>query len=101
MLAESTLRQPLSSRLSKLDVLLILLAVSTMPVQAQTCDRVSVQDRPRIGLALGGGGARGGAHIGVLRMLEELRVPLGPTTPTRSPRATANSGMSSLKSPSR
>jgi NTE family protein len=33
-------------------------------------------ERPRIGLALGGGGARGGAHIGVLKVLDELRVPV-------------------------
>jgi NTE family protein len=33
-------------------------------------------ERPRIGLVLSGGGARGGAHIGVLRALEELRVPI-------------------------
>jgi NTE family protein len=32
--------------------------------------------RPRIGLALAGGGARGGAHIGVLKVLEEMRVPV-------------------------
>jgi NTE family protein len=32
--------------------------------------------RPKIGLALSGGGARGGAHIGVLRALRELRVPI-------------------------
>src|SRR5690242_20238028 len=32
--------------------------------------------RPRIGLALSGGGARGAAHIGVLKVLEELRVPI-------------------------
>jgi len=31
---------------------------------------------PRIGLVLGGGGARGAAHIGVIRRLEELRVPV-------------------------
>ena len=33
-------------------------------------------DRPRVGLVLGGGGARGGAHIGVLRELERLKVPI-------------------------
>lgn len=32
--------------------------------------------RPRIGLVLGGGGARGSAHIGVLQELEKLRVPV-------------------------
>jgi NTE family protein len=32
--------------------------------------------RPRIGLALSGGGARGAAHIGVLRVLEEHRIPI-------------------------
>jgi NTE family protein len=32
--------------------------------------------QPRIGLVLGGGGARGAAHIGVLKVLEEHRVPV-------------------------
>lgn len=32
--------------------------------------------RPSIGLVLGGGGARGAAHIGVLEVLERLRVPV-------------------------
>ena len=32
--------------------------------------------RPSVGLVLSGGGARGGAHIGVLKALEELRVPV-------------------------
>jgi NTE family protein len=32
--------------------------------------------RPRVGLVLGGGGARGAAHIGVLEVLEKLRVPV-------------------------
>jgi NTE family protein len=31
---------------------------------------------PSVGLVLSGGGARGGAHIGVLKALEELRVPV-------------------------
>jgi NTE family protein len=33
-------------------------------------------ERPKIGLVLGGGGARGGAHIGVLRVLEQYRIPV-------------------------
>jgi NTE family protein len=32
--------------------------------------------RPRIGLCLAGGGARGGAHVGVLKVMEELRIPV-------------------------
>jgi NTE family protein len=32
--------------------------------------------RPRVGLALGAGGARGWAHLGVLRRLDELGVPI-------------------------
>ncbi len=31
---------------------------------------------PRIGLVLGGGGARGAAHVGVLRVLEEMKIPI-------------------------
>jgi NTE family protein len=34
------------------------------------------QPRPVVGLVLGGGGARGAAHVGVLEVLEELRVPV-------------------------
>ena len=33
-------------------------------------------ETPRIGLVLSGGGARGAAHIGVLKVLEELRIPI-------------------------
>ena len=33
-------------------------------------------ERKKIGLVLSGGGARGGAHVGVLNVLEELRVPV-------------------------
>jgi NTE family protein len=36
----------------------------------------SPSGRPRIGLVLSGGGARGAAHIGVLKVLDELRVPI-------------------------
>ncbi|MEM7610431.1 MAG: patatin-like phospholipase family protein, partial [Pseudomonadota bacterium] len=36
----------------------------------------TIEERPRIALVLSGGGARGAAHVGVIRMLEELRVPV-------------------------
>ena len=39
-------------------------------------DNLSSTDRPRIGLALSGGAARGIAHIGVLRALEENAIPI-------------------------
>src|SRR5436189_811500 len=34
------------------------------------------RSRPKICLVLSGGGARGAAHVGVLKVLEELRVPI-------------------------
>ncbi|MGB5257108.1 MAG: patatin-like phospholipase family protein, partial [Woeseiaceae bacterium] len=39
-------------------------------------------ERPRVGLVLGGGGARGAAHIGVLKELERLRIPVDVITGT-------------------
>ena len=35
-----------------------------------------VSTRPKVGLALSGGGARGAAHIGVLKQLEALNIPV-------------------------
>ena len=44
----------------------------TLPMQAQVnLDRLKGPDRPKIGLVLGGGGAKGAAEIGVLKALEE------------------------------
>ena len=34
------------------------------------------EDRPSVGLALSGGGARGAAHVGVLKALESLDIPI-------------------------
>ncbi|HNO10590.1 MAG TPA: patatin-like phospholipase family protein, partial [bacterium] len=39
-------------------------------------DTLNTTYRPRIGLVLSGGGARGMAHIGVLKILDELRIPV-------------------------
>ena len=51
-------------------LLLILLCCVTLPGMAR--DHL----HPRIGLVLSGGGARATAHVGVLKVLEELRVPI-------------------------
>ena len=39
-------------------------------------------DRPRIGLVLSGGGARGASHVGVLKVLERERIPIDYITGT-------------------
>lgn len=52
-------------------VILMLLSTLGLPIFAS-----EGQERPKIGLALSGGGARGGAHVGVLKALEELGVPI-------------------------
>ena len=57
---------------------LLYLLGSTM-VWAQ--DTVS-EPRPKIALVLGGGGAKGAAHVGVLEALEQLRVPVDIVTGT-------------------
>ena len=40
------------------------------------------QGRPKIGLVLGGGGARGAAHVGVLKALHEMNIPIDYVTGT-------------------
>ena len=58
-------------------VLLVTISLSVaMQVSARSDEPDTGNDRPRIGLALGGGGARGAAHIGVLKELERLRIPI-------------------------
>jgi NTE family protein len=63
---------PRTAQTNGFPAILVLVAVALVPSgYAETAAR-----RPRIGLALGGGGARGGAHVGVLEVLEELHVPV-------------------------
>jgi NTE family protein len=57
-------------------VLILLLSLGTgLPVAAQDAAAAG-PGRPRIGLVLSGGGARGAAHVGVLKALEEMHVPI-------------------------
>ncbi len=48
---------------------LLLAMLAAMPLMADV-------GRPKVGLVLSGGGAKGMAHVGVLRVLEELKVPV-------------------------
>ena len=50
-------------------LILSLLAVSALAQAAEPA-------RPRIGLVLGGGGARGAAHVGILEVLQKNRIPV-------------------------
>lgn len=56
---------------------MLLVFAAGLPTDASAqSDDGEDQSRPRIGLVLGGGGARGAAHIGVLKELERLRIPI-------------------------
>jgi NTE family protein len=49
---------------------------------AEPAPTYQANERPIIGLVLSGGGARGASHIGVLRVLESLRIPIDIITGT-------------------
>jgi NTE family protein len=55
-------------------ITLLLLANLADPNSAIADD--STTDRPKIGLVLAGGGARGASHVGVLKVLERERIPI-------------------------
>lgn len=55
---------------------ILLAPTPSSPADSSAVDPPSDDERPRIGLALSGGGARGCAHVGVLRVLEEMNVPV-------------------------
>lgn len=48
-------------------IVLLLMTIQTMAAGG---------DRPKVGLVLGGGGAKGAAEVGVLKVLEELEIPI-------------------------
>ena len=50
-------------------VLMVLLLACGWPLRAEDA-------RPKIGVVLSGGGARGFAHVGVLKVLDEMRIPV-------------------------
>jgi NTE family protein len=67
-------------RIARIVVLAALLAAGAAAGAQDASDNGGAERgapaRPRVGLVLSGGGARGAAHIGVLKMLDELHVPV-------------------------
>jgi NTE family protein len=57
-------------------MLSLVLLLGASPSRASNQPPEPGVDRPRIGLVLSGGGARGAAHIGVIRALEEMKIPI-------------------------
>ncbi|MDH3762659.1 MAG: patatin-like phospholipase family protein [Gammaproteobacteria bacterium] len=55
--------------------LMCLVALTSFVTHAST-ELTQTQVRPKVGLVLSGGGARGFAHIGVLKILEENHIPI-------------------------
>ncbi|RMG67692.1 MAG: hypothetical protein D6715_04165, partial [Calditrichaeota bacterium] len=53
-----------------------LVASLSQPARADNLSLDSLANRPRIGLVLSGGGAKGFAHIGTLKLLDSLGIPV-------------------------
>lgn len=62
-------------KLNFIKLLTLLFAGTIFVHKAAFSQQISV-DRPKVGLVLSGGGARGAAHVGVLKVLEENNVPI-------------------------
>ncbi len=64
------MNRDLPGRLGRLCFLVLFLTIASISASGQD------SQRPRIGLVLSGGGARGFAHIGVLKVLDSLNIPI-------------------------
>ena len=52
------------------------LLLLTISITSYSQDSTSESSRPKVGLVLSGGGAKGAAHIGVLKYIEEAGIPI-------------------------
>ena len=55
-------------------VCVVVLSLFSSQIFAQ--DKTTVSSRPKVGLVLSGGGAKGAAHIGVIKYIEEAGIPI-------------------------
>ena len=54
----------------------LLAFAAACPAAAEQASTPAAAGRPKVGLVLAGGGAKGGAHVGVLKVLEEMQIPI-------------------------
>lgn len=62
--------------LKSLFLSLVLTSLSFLNYAQLATDTVANTSRPKIGLVLSGGGAKGFAHVGVLKIIDELGIPI-------------------------
>ena len=62
----------MKSLLKSIFILVLVMAIHP----AFASDTTAVKSRPKVGLVLSGGGAKGAAHIGVLKYIEEVGIPI-------------------------
>lgn len=60
----------------KISIILIVVSIMFSGKIEINASETKDHDRPKIGLVLSGGGAKGVAHIGVLKVLEEAEIPI-------------------------
>ena len=68
--------RPLVALLCALPMALLMTGTAVAQATPEPAPSSAAPSRPRIGLVLSGGGARGGAHLGVLKVLEEMHIPV-------------------------
>ena len=61
-------------KISRWIICLVSLSLIILPTYSQ--DSTKVKARPKVGLVLSGGGAKGAAHVGVLKYLEDNGIPI-------------------------
>ena len=64
-----------------------IVAATVVMMSASVCsavvkDSVARKERPKVGVVLSGGGAKGSAHIGALKVIEEMGIPVDFVTGT-------------------
>ena len=60
----------------KISTVICLVFMSLITHKAFSQDNTTINNRPKVGLVLSGGGAKGAAHIGVLKYIEEAGIPV-------------------------